>query len=121
MSRERVLEIHGERVVESTEFLAATLDELMLVVERGRDAFLADVLLQRAVEGIANRIGDTIRNRFPDTFLAEHPSIDWPAWVSWRTFLAHIYHRIDPDELWNDITRDVPPFRDYLLNEILGA
>ena len=121
MSRESVCRAYGERIAGELEFIVQTLDELLLVVGRGKDALVDDVLLQRAVEGCANRIGDTIRNKIPDALQDEYNGRGyWSAWVNWRVMLMHHYHRMDIDLLWQDMSRDVPEFRRFLLSDVLS-
>ena len=120
MAREAVLRVYGERVVAELEFIVQTLDELLLVVERGKDALAEDVLLQRAVEGCANRIGDTIRNKIPETLQDDYRGRTyWSQWISWRVMLMHHYHRVDIDLLWRDMANDVPDFRRMLVENVL--
>jgi uncharacterized protein with HEPN domain len=120
MSREAVCRAYGERTVTELDFIVQTLEELLLVVDRGKDALADDVLLQRAVEACANRIGDTIRNKIPEELQDEYRGrAYWSEWVNWRVMLMHHYHRMDIDLLWRDIARDVPEFRRFLVEEIL--
>lgn len=120
MSRESVCRSYGERVATEVDFIIQTLDELLLIVDRGKDALVDDVLLQRAVEGCANRIGDKIRNRVPEALQAEYGGpVYWSEWVDWRVMLMHQYHRLDIDLLWTDLVRDVPQFREYLAGTVL--
>lgn len=120
MSREDIGRRYGARVVAELEFIVQTLDELLLVVGRGKDDLANDVILQRAVEGCANRIGDTIRNKVPlglqDEYLGR---AYWSEWVDWRVMLMHHYHRVDIDLLWNDMAVDIPEFRRLLLEDVL--
>lgn len=121
VGRERLAELYGDRVVDELEFLLRTLDEIELVIQRGWDAYADDVLLQRAVEGSANRIGDTIRNKVPVKLQNDHLGVDaWSEWVDWRAFLAHHYHRVDPRRIWQDMIRDVPRFRRFIAEDLLG-
>ncbi|MCH9734100.1 MAG: hypothetical protein K0U78_06040 [Actinomycetia bacterium] len=121
MSRESVLREHGERTVDELDFIVQTLDELQAVVDRGKDAPVSDVLLQRAVEGCVNRIGDTIRNKIPSAVQEQYRgSRYWSEWVDWRVMLTHHYHRLDVNTLWIDLTQDVPEFRRLLVEHILS-
>lgn len=121
MSRKSVINRYGERTAAELDFIVQTLDELLLVVHRGKDVLATDVLLQRAVEGCANRIGDTIRNKIPEDLQDEYGGRSyWSEWVNWRVMLMHQYHRVDIDLLWRDMIRDVPEFRRLLVETILS-
>jgi uncharacterized protein with HEPN domain len=121
MPREAVHRAYGERIAGELDFIVQTLDELLLVVDRGKDALVDDVLLQRAVEGCANRIGDMIRDKIPETLQDEYNGRTyWSAWVNWRVMLMHHYHRMDIDLLWRDMARDVPEFRRFLIEDVLS-
>jgi uncharacterized protein with HEPN domain len=122
MAREEIRAKYGDRVVSDIEFIVTTLDEILMIVDRGKDALLNDVLLQRAVEGCANRIGDTIsQKRIPLELQEEYGKQEtWSAWIAWRIQLVHIYHRISLELLWSDMVRDVPEFRRFLIEDVLG-
>ncbi|HMR47624.1 MAG TPA: hypothetical protein PKE40_00255 [Arachnia sp.] len=119
--REDLAARYGAEVVGHLDFLVATLGELEDIAARGRDAYLGDVVLQRAVEGCANRIGDTIKAKVPVELQDELGGREmWSDWVDWRVFLVHIYHRVDLTQVWRDLERDVPEFRRRLV-AALGA
>lgn len=119
--RDRLVAAYGEKVVRDIDFLVATCDEIQLVLDRGRETFLKDVLLQRAVEGCAGRIGDTISNKIPPELQDEFGGRErWSALVGWRVILAHKYHRVLPARVWNDAL-GIPDFRRFLTDEVLGG
>jgi uncharacterized protein with HEPN domain len=122
MSRAEVRRVYGDRVVAELDFIVQTLDELELIVDAGKDELLTNVLQQRAVEGCANRIGDTIRNKIPIAIQEQYRGCKyWSAWIGWRVLLSHRYHIIDVDLLWNDVSgNDIPEFRRLLTAEILS-
>jgi uncharacterized protein with HEPN domain len=77
------------------------------IIARGRTAWDQDRLLQLAAEAIINRIGDAA-GKLPDDVRAAIPSIPWDDIRANRILVAHIYHRIDPDILWETLARDIP-------------
>lgn len=82
-------------------------DEIAAVVERGRDAFDADVVLRRAVERRLEIIGEASKAMSQDVTDA-HPEIAWSDMAKVRDRLSHHYHRVDPAQLWTMATQDVP-------------
>ncbi|MFT4042149.1 MAG: DUF86 domain-containing protein [Gordonia sp. (in: high G+C Gram-positive bacteria)] len=121
LSRNGISHAYGQRVVDELDFIIATLDELLLIVGRGKQELIRDVLLERAVEGCANRIGDTIRNKIPLELQDRYRGRNyWSQWISWRVKLAHQYHQIDVNLLWRDLERDVPDLRQLIADDILA-
>lgn len=114
-------ESYGGRVVEALNDLIGYCAEAELVVALGRDRFMSDVLIQRAAEAILNRIGDTIRNRLPPPFLDEYDGQPWAEIVGQRVMIAHHDMRLDYNLLWRTLTERVPPLRDYVADDVLGA
>ena len=77
------------------------------LVERGRAAVEADELLwlalERAIEiagEAATQVGDETRARFP--------GVAWKELSAVRVVLAHAYHRVDLDQLWEIAVDDLP-------------
>lgn len=73
------------------------------VVARGRVALEEDdvlwLALERAVEiagEAATRLSDATKERFPE--------VEWDELVAVRVLLAHAYHRVDRDLLWETLT-----------------
>ncbi len=82
-------------------------DEIAAIVQRGRDAFDADVVLRRAVERCLEIIGEASKAMSSDVTDA-HPEVPWSDMAKVRDRLSHHYHRIDPSQLWTMATKDVP-------------
>ncbi|CAN5789243.1 DUF86 domain-containing protein [soil metagenome] len=92
-----------ERVADIIE--AAT--ELAMVIEVGRDEFLVSVLHVRAAERLLEIIGEA-SNSLSDEFKAAHGDVAWRDVAALRILLAHHYHRIDLDQVWEVATVSVP-------------
>jgi uncharacterized protein with HEPN domain len=92
-----------ERVADVLEAAA----ELALVVEVGREEFLASVLHVRAAERILEIIGEA-SNALSDSYKASHPEIAWRDVTALRILLAHHYHRVDLEQVWEIATVSVP-------------
>lgn len=82
-------------------------DELAMVVEVGRDPFLVSVLHVRAAERLLEIIGEA-SNSLSQEFKAAHADVAWSDVVALRILLAHHYHRIDLDQVWEIATGSVP-------------
>jgi uncharacterized protein with HEPN domain len=77
------------------------------VVARGRPSLDADEALwlasARAVE-VAGEAGGSLS----DTATAEYPAIAWRELRGTRVILAHAYHRVDRDLLWDILDTEMP-------------
>lgn len=82
-------------------------DELAIVTEVGRDAFVSSPLHIRAAERLLEIIGEA-SNTVTDDFKTNHSEIAWRDISALRILLAHHYHRIDVDQVWEIATGAVP-------------
>jgi uncharacterized protein with HEPN domain len=96
--------------------LRRTLDIAADLTQRGRAAYDDDPALRLACEALSNRVGDLAKRltaldpeRFDDPL--------WSAAARNRDVVAHHYHRLDHDLLWNTVTRDFTALR-TLLDEL---
>lgn len=87
--------------------------ELIAVVDRGRPAFDADPILQRAAERLLEIIGEAA-NGLSEAEQARHDGIPWRDITRLRIVLAHHYHRVDPALVWQIATTEVPALVDTL-------
>jgi len=78
------------------------------IVNRGIDAWNSDRLLRLAGEAVINRIGDAA-NKLPEEVRNAIPEVPWDEIRSNRILVAHIYHRIDYQIIWETLVHDVPP------------
>ena len=93
--------------------LGATLETAETLLARGRDAYDTDPALQLAVEALSSRVGDLAKHLValdPDRFSAPL----WSAAARNRDVVAHHYHRIDHDLLWQTVSRDFALLRALL-------
>jgi uncharacterized protein with HEPN domain len=74
---------------------------------RTMEQYLADELLQAAVERKIEIIGEAARKVARD-FQQAHPEIPWAKIAGQRHVLAHDYGRIEHDRLWNVVTVHIP-------------
>lgn len=71
------------------------------------DDFLADTMLQAAVERKIEIIGEAAR-KVSTSFKAEHEDIPWRGIIAQRNVLAHEYGEILEDRIWRVATTHVP-------------
>lgn len=108
---------------ESTAALLWDMHDAASAVQRfaaGRtmEQYLADELLQAAVERKIEIIGEAAR-KVPRDFQQAHPEIPWVKIAGQRHVLAHDYGRIEHDRLWNVVAVHIPELI-KLLEPLLG-
>ncbi len=69
----------------------------------------------RAAERLLEIIGEA-SNSLSEARRQEHPEVAWRDITALRILLAHHYHRIDPDQVWQIATDSVPDLADKLRN-----
>ena len=77
---------------------------------RGRDAFLADELIQNWILRHIQVIGEAVshlRDERPD-WLAQHPEVPWDEVVGMRNRLVHGYFRIRLEPVWDAVENGLP-------------
>ncbi len=94
-------------------YLADILQALQRVEEigrHGREAFLADWLLQDAAIRNFEIVGEAVK-RVSKELQAEHPEIPWADLAGFRDVLIHQYFRVDLEIVWALIERRVAGLR----------
>lgn len=86
--------------------MVMAIDEIAVIVERGRPAFDDDVVLRRAVERCLEIIGEAAKSVSMSVTEA-HPEIPWSDMAKVRDRLSHHYHRVDQGQLWTIVSVDV--------------
>lgn len=82
-------------------------EELALVLAVGRQAFTQSELHQRAAERLLEIIGEA-STALSDAFTSARPGVPWRDVGALRILLAHHYHRIDVDQVWQIAAVSVP-------------
>ena len=78
--------------------------------QRGRDAFLADWLLQDAAIRNFEIVGEAVKRVSPE-LQAAHPEIPWADLAGFRDVLIHQYFRVDLEIVWALIAQRVAGLR----------
>jgi uncharacterized protein with HEPN domain len=97
-------------------FITECLDLLAQYSARGREAFLAEHLLQDAVVRRMEILADAA-GRLSDDLKERHPAIPWRAIVGFRNVVAHAYMGVAMERVWEYLTTDLPALRDLVDHE----
>ena len=84
-----------------------------------RGEFLANSEKQSAVTWKLVVIGESAAN-IPDEFRAEYPAVPWVKIKAARNILVHEYFRIDREEVWKIVERDLPILKKLLQQVLTG-
>ena len=82
-----------------------------------REAFAKNRLIRLAVERALEIISEASRH-IPKEFKEREATIAWRRMADLGNRLRHVYHRVDPDVLWEIVKQDLPALR-LLLNRII--
>jgi uncharacterized protein with HEPN domain len=83
------------------------------LVGRGRTAIENDPLLWMALERAIEVAGEAA-TRLSDETRRRHPDVEWRELISTRVLLAHAYHRVDLELLWDIAVNDLPRLAEAL-------
>lgn len=77
------------------------------IVRRGRDAYLADDLLQEAGDSLMMKLGEAA-NRLSRLGVLAPDGVEWALAVANRNFIIHQYDEINRELTWLTISVDLP-------------
>jgi uncharacterized protein with HEPN domain len=80
---------------------------LEVLVSKGKENYQSDVTQQFALERIVEIISEACA-KLTDEFKADYPDLPWKEIINMRIVLAHIYHRIDSELVWDTAKDSVP-------------
>jgi uncharacterized protein with HEPN domain len=89
------------------------LDRAQEIVDRGKESYLRDDLLQEAGDSLMMKLGEA-------SIRLSRASLEGPDGVSWqdaianRNWLIHQYDEIDREITWTTLARDLPRWRQAL-------
>jgi len=75
---------------------------------RARADLDRDIVLLRAIVRVLELIGECARRISPAT-QQRHVAVPWRKIVGMRNIIVHEYGRVDIDEVWGTVQRDLPP------------
>jgi uncharacterized protein with HEPN domain len=83
------------------------------LVGRGRAAVEDDPLLWMALERIIEVAGEAA-TQLDEATREQYPQVKWRELIGTRVVLAHAYHRVDLDLLWDIASQELPKLADAL-------
>lgn len=86
------------------------LDRVDEILERGKDAYLADDLLQEAGDSLMMKLGEAA-NRLSRLDVLAPDGVDWALAVANRNFIIHQYDEINRELTWLTLSRDLPEWK----------
>ncbi len=86
--------------------IKAWLKRVAGIVERGKDAYLADDLLQEAGDSLMMKLGEAA-NRLARLGILAPDGVDWALAVANRNFIIHQYDEINRGITWQTLSVDL--------------
>jgi len=86
------------------------IERIESYVAKGKDAFLAESIIQDAVIRNFEVIGEATK-RIPDTYRQANPSIPWRSLAAFRDVLIHQYEGVNPLRVWHIVETDLQPLK----------
>lgn len=83
------------------------------IVERGREAYLVDELLQEAGDSLMMKLGEAAKRLSKLGVLAPE-GVDWALAVANRNFIIHQYDELNRAITWETLSVDLPAWEDSL-------
>ncbi len=83
------------------------------IVARGKDAYLADDLLQEAGDSLMMKLGEAA-NRLSRLDVLAPDGVQWALALANRNFLIHQYDEINRELTWLTLARDLPAWKESL-------
>ncbi len=83
------------------------IDKIELYVVKGREFFHNDTMTQDAVIRNLEVIGEASR-RIDAEFHRIHPELPWKELIGMRNILIHQYEKVDMEEVWGVVEKDLP-------------
>jgi uncharacterized protein with HEPN domain len=96
------------------------LDRAHEIVDRGRDVYLRDDLLQEAGDSLMMKLGEA-SNRLSRAGFPGPRGLTWTDAIANRNWLIHQYDEIDREITWTTLARDLPRWRQALAGAFESA
>jgi uncharacterized protein with HEPN domain len=89
------------------------------IIQRGKDAYLADHLLQEAGDSLMMKLGEAA-NRLSRLGVLAPDGVEWALAVANRNFIIHQYDAINREMTWLTLSRDLPAWK-LSLQPLIGS
>lgn len=89
------------------------LERVDEIVERRKDAYLADALLQEAGDSLMMKLGEAA-NRLSKLGVLAPEGVEWALAVANRNFIIHQYDEINRPITWQTLSVDLPEWKTSL-------
>ena len=96
------------------------LDRAGEIVGRGKDAYLADDLLQEAGDSLMMKLGEAAKRLSRLDVLAPE-GVEWALAVANRNFIIHQYDQINRELTWLTLSVDLPAWQTSLAPLVVQA
>lgn len=96
------------------------LDRAGEIVDRGKEIYLRDDLLQEAGDSLMMKLGEA-SNRLSRAGIEGPDGISWQDAIANRNWLIHQYDEIDREITWTTLARDLPRWRQALARAFESA
>ncbi len=83
------------------------------IIARGKDAYLADDLLQEAGDSLMMKLGEAA-NRLSRLDVLAPDGVEWALAVANRNFIIHQYDQINRELTWLTLSVDLPAWQKSL-------
>lgn len=93
--------------------VAHWLDRCAAVTAQGKDAYLADDLLQEAGDSLMMKLGESA-NRLVRLGVTPPHGVEWALAVANRNFIIHQYDQINRELTWLTLAVDLPAWNTAL-------
>ncbi|MGL5827588.1 MAG: HepT-like ribonuclease domain-containing protein [Nocardioides sp.] len=90
--------------------IKAWLDRVDEIVRRGKEAYVADDLLQEAGDSLMMKLGEAA-NRLSRLGVLAPEGVEWAAAVANRNFIIHQYDEINRQLTWLTLSVDLPAWK----------
>jgi uncharacterized protein with HEPN domain len=90
--------------------IQAWLTRVDVIVRRGRQAYLADDLLQEAGDSLMMKLGEAA-NRLARLGVLAPEGVEWALAVANRTFIIYQYDEINRELTWLTLATDLPAWK----------
>ncbi|QWF21011.1 DUF86 domain-containing protein [Nocardioides sp. LMS-CY] len=80
------------------------------IVRRGKEAYVADDLLQEAGDSLMMKLGEAA-NRLSRLKVLAPDGVEWALAVANRNFIIHQYDEINRELTWLTLSRDLPEWK----------